>query len=102
MLRVVDELRSKGFVVAILSDQTNWLDELDARMPFYHAFDHVFNSYKIHKSKRDSSVFRDVCSALGLKPEEVLFIDDNEGNIARAREEGLKVVHFNDVVSFRV
>ncbi len=101
MLQVVDELRTKGLVIAMLSDQTNWLDELDERMPFSHAFDHVFNSYKIHKSKRDPSVFRDACSALGVKPEEVLFIDDSEGNIARARREGMKVIHFKDMVSFR-
>jgi putative hydrolase of the HAD superfamily len=102
MLQVVYELRSKGLVIAMLSDQTNWLDELDERMPFSHAFDHIFNSYKIHKSKRDPSVFRDACSALGLKPEEVLFIDDNDGNIARAKQEGLNVIHFKDMVSFRV
>ena len=102
MLQVVYELRSKGLVIAMLSDQTNWLDELDERMPFSHAFDHVFNSYKIHKSKRDPSVFRDACSALWLKPEEVLFIDDNDGNIARAKHEGLNVIHFKDMVSFRV
>lgn len=101
MLQVVNELRSKGFIVAMLSDQTNWLDEIDERMPFSHAFDHVFNSYKIRKSKRDPSVFRDVCAALGVEPEEVLFIDDSEGNIARAGHEGLKVIHFRDIVSFR-
>ncbi|MGO9379089.1 MAG: HAD-IA family hydrolase [Dissulfurispiraceae bacterium] len=100
MLKVVAEMRSKGFVIAMLSDQTNWLDEIDERIPFSHVFDHVFNSYKIHKSKRDPSLFRDVCSALGVKPEESLFIDDSEGNIARARSEGLEVIHFKSFVTF--
>jgi len=101
MLQVVDELKAKGFVVAILSDQTNWLEEINARMPFYHHFDHVFNSYAIHKSKRDPSVYTDTCSALGVKSAETLFIDDSEGNIRRARAEGLKIIHFQGVAAFK-
>jgi putative hydrolase of the HAD superfamily len=61
----------------------------------------VFNSYHIKKSKRDKSVFRDVCSKLGFKPHEVLFIDDNLGNIQRAQEEGLKTIHFKTVEYFK-
>jgi len=101
MLHVVDELKAKGYVVAILSDQTNWLDEINDRMPFCHHFDHVFNSYVIHKSKRDASVFGDVCSALGIKPGETLFIDDSDGNIQRARAEGLSAIHFSGTAAFK-
>ncbi len=100
MLQVVDELKAKGFVVAILSDQTNWLEEINVRMPFYQHFDHVFNSYTIHKSKRDPSVYKDTCSALGVEPRETLFIDDSESNIKRAHAEGLNVIHFRGVSSF--
>ena len=44
MLRLVKELRSRGYVVAILSDQTQWLDELDGRYNFFKDFHRVFNS----------------------------------------------------------
>ena len=101
MLQAVDELKANGFVVAILSDQTNWLDEINARMPFYQHFDHIYNSYLLHKSKRDPSVFRDLCAALGVGPGETLLIDDSEDNINRAQAEGLQVIHFRDRVSFR-
>jgi thioredoxin reductase (NADPH) len=101
MLQVVDELKATGFVVAILSDQTNWLDEINNQMPFYHHFNHVFNSYSTHKSKRDAAVFGDVCSALGVEPGETLFIDDSEGNIKRAEAEGLNVIHFSGAAAFK-
>jgi thioredoxin reductase (NADPH) len=101
MIQLAAELKAKGFVVAILSDQTNWLDEINARTRFYQHFDHIINSYVIHKSKRDSSVFRDLCATLDVGPGETLFIDDSEGNIARAQAEGLQVIHFRDRVSFR-
>ncbi|HTZ17290.1 MAG TPA: HAD-IA family hydrolase [Dissulfurispiraceae bacterium] len=101
VLRDVEALRAKGLIVAILSDQTNWLDEINEKMPFYNLFDYVFNSYAIHKSKQDPSVFRDICIAMGVEPGEVLFIDDSEGNIKRAADEGLKVIHFRDTASFK-
>jgi putative hydrolase of the HAD superfamily len=52
MMEVVEKMRSSGLIVAILSDQTNWLDELDQRTPFHHHFDYVFNSFHLKKTKR--------------------------------------------------
>jgi len=90
----------RGLTIGILSDQTDWLDEIDKRTPFYGHFDYVFNSYKMNKSKRDPSVFRDVCSIMGRIPSEVLFVDDNKGNIERATREGLKTIHFRSIKGF--
>ncbi|MBI5056551.1 MAG: HAD family phosphatase [Nitrospirae bacterium] len=100
MLRHVERIKSLGFITAILSDQTNWLDEIDQRTPFFYLFDHVYNSFHIKKSKREPSLFREVCSMLNVKPEEALFVDDNAGNIQRASAEGLKTIHFTGIESF--
>lgn len=100
MLRLVEKVRSAGCITAILSDQTDWLEEINLRKPFYHLFDHVFNSYRMRKSKRDPSVFDDVCKALVVAPDEALFIDDSAGNIQKAREKGMQTIHFRDVESF--
>ena len=101
IIKVVAKLKSLGFIVTILSDQTNWLDELNQRTPFYHHFDHIFNSFDLKKTKRDPSLFRDVCIQLGIQPEEVLFIDDNLENIERASNQGLRTIHFKDVSMFK-
>lgn len=93
----VKKLRSRGFITAILSDQTNWLDEINRKSPFFHHFDYVFNSFKLKKGKRDSSVFREVCSAIGLQPEETVFVDDNINNINRALQERLNAIQFINV-----
>ena len=100
MIDAVDRLRSRGFLVAMLSDQTNWLDELDRRTLLSRHFDKVFNSFKLHKSKRDSSVFRDVCNDLGVKTGETLFIDDNINHIRRAEGVGLHTIHFTSYDDF--
>jgi putative hydrolase of the HAD superfamily len=100
MLAWVDRLRGSGRFVAILSDQTNWLDEIDEQSELYGHFDAVFNSYHIHKSKRDASLFRDVCSSLAEAPAHVLFVDDNPRHIERASGAGLKTFLFTDRQDF--
>jgi putative hydrolase of the HAD superfamily len=93
----VDLLRSKGLIVAMLSDQTNWLDEINRQTALFQHFDRIFNSYHLHKSKRDASIFGDVCNALGVKPVETLFVDDNINHIKRAGGEGLQTIHFTGI-----
>jgi putative hydrolase of the HAD superfamily len=102
MTAVVEKIKSSDFIVAILSDQTNWLDELDQRTPFHHHFDYVFNSFHLKKTKRDPSIFRDVCTLLGVRPEEVLFVDDKLENVKRALSQGLRAIHFMGVSEFRI
>ncbi len=93
MLELVDELSASGKTVAILSDQTHWLDELDRRDGIYRHFDRVFNSYYLGKGKRDISLFRDVLEELGCRPSEAMFVDDSEDHVMRARSEGLHAIH---------
>ena len=100
MMGVVKKIKSSGLIVAILSDQTNWLDDLNQRTPFCQYFDHVFNSFYLKKTKRDPSLFKDICAKLGLKPEEVLLVDDSLDNIKRAESEGLRTIFFKGLSEF--
>jgi putative hydrolase of the HAD superfamily len=101
MIASVDLLRSTGLIIAMLSDQTNWLEEIDLDSGLFRHFDRVFNSYRTHKSKRDASVFREVCTELGVKTEETLFIDDNIDHIKRARAQGLQTIHFAGMAEYK-
>lgn len=94
VLALVEEVHAAGYVTGILSDQTDWLDVLEARNPFYQLFDYVFNSFKEGKGKRDATFFEDVCARMGLEPEEVLFVDDKLENIKRAEDKGLVGLRF--------
>lgn len=96
MLDLVRRLRKRVRTVAILSDQTNWLDELDFRHNFFREFNYVFNSYRLGTSKVDPQIFSDVAAEIGCAPSEMLFIDDNEGHVERARSRGLHAVLFVD------
>ncbi len=102
MMAVVEKIKSSGLIVAILSDQTNWLDELDQRTHFHHHFDYVFNSYHLKKTKRDPSIFKEICSLLGVRPKEVLFVDDNMENVKGASNQDLKAIHYKGAREFQM
>lgn len=96
VLDVVRRVRNSGVEVGILSDQTNWLDELDERGGFFREFHRVFNSYYMGKGKRDPTLFEDVSRDLGVSPERIVFIDDNRGHIERAAAVGFRGIHYRD------
>ena len=100
MLHLARRLLSMGMNVSILSDQTNWLDELDARDNFFSVYDHVFNSFHegFHKGQRE--FFDLALSTLGVRPANALFVDDQEVNIRTARAVGLDTVHATDDEAF--
>lgn len=100
MFETVKRLKVFGVRVGILSDQTNWLDELDARDNFFREFDYVFNSYHMGKSKKDPGHFTDIVRILKIENDKVLFIDDDPGNCERARQAGLRVIHYRDREQF--
>ena len=100
MKELVQQLREQGFVTGILSDQTDWLDELDDKYHFYEVFDHVFNSYYLGKGKHDQSIFSDIAEKLGLAPASILFVDDDAGNVLRAADMGFQTIRYIDQQSF--
>ncbi|MBN2108462.1 MAG: HAD family hydrolase, partial [Deltaproteobacteria bacterium] len=84
MIDAAERLRRSGIRVGILSDQTNWLDELDRRDGFFACFDPVFNSFHLHASKYRGDLFDAVAAQLGSPPESILLVDDNAANIDKA------------------
>lgn len=100
MLAAVRALKDQGLNPAILSDQTDWLDRLNHRQPFFQEFSRVFNSYHLGKTKREPSLFTDVLAALKVEPGQTFFVDDNPGHIERAAALGLKTHLFQNEALF--
>lgn len=94
MIELVERLKAARVRVGILSDQTDWLEELNRRHDFFRLFDPVFNSYYLGKSKVDASVFSEVAVRLQRAPEKILFVDDKEAHCERARQRGLNAIHY--------
>ncbi len=96
VLREADQVREGGFTLVLLSDQTDWLEEIDRNTGVLRHFDRVFNSFHLGRSKRDERIFPEVARLMGAKPGEILFIDDDPGNVERARSQGWHAVRFTD------
>jgi len=94
MIAAVRAAKRKGLLVALLSDQTDWLDCLEERDHFFCEFDHVFNSYYLGHGKKDPAVFELVVGKIGRKPANILFVDDHIGHVRRARLAGLEAWQF--------
>ncbi|MEN6375842.1 MAG: HAD family phosphatase [Smithella sp.] len=94
MIDLIKRIRDFDIRVGILSDQTNWLEEINTRDDFFRWFDYIFNSYQMGKGKREPSHFDDVLQKVSAEASKVLFIDDNPGNCERAWQKGWKVIHY--------
>lgn len=92
MLAALNHLRQRGYTLAMVSDQTNWLDELDQRHHFFPLFHRVFNSYHHGRSKREHRFFTEVLAELRCPPERAIFLDDDAGNVERARSVGISTI----------
>jgi epoxide hydrolase-like predicted phosphatase len=100
MLQLVSELRTRGVNTAILSDQVNWLDELDVRDNFFKYFDRVYNSFHVGLSKNDPAIFEELVQWVNCSPGSIVFIDDYLPHIKRARSRGLNTIHYTDRQNF--
>ena len=102
MIDKVKAIKQHGLRAAILSDQTDWLEQLDQRDHFLQEFDPVLNSFYLGKTKRDPETFREALQILGLDADQVMFIDDNSGHIERAAKLGLQTHLFTGEAGFNI
>jgi putative hydrolase of the HAD superfamily len=82
--------------VGLLTDQCNWLYELNDRDNLLSAFDAVVSSYEEGYTKNDWEIFRIACQRMDVLPEEALFFDDNAGNVSKARDFGMRAYLFEN------
>jgi putative hydrolase of the HAD superfamily len=100
MLQVVNDLKKRGIIVGILSDQSHWLDELNKRHGFFRLFHQVFNSFHLGLTKKDTAIFDHVLQRINVMPKNVLFIDDHLAHIERAQSKGIYAIFYTDKEKF--
>ncbi|GFM37777.1 HAD family hydrolase [Desulfovibrio psychrotolerans] len=100
MLRAAAQVRRSNLRTAILSDHTNWLEELDAVHGIFRHFDRVFNSFREGMTKRSADFFTHACAVMSVQPHHALFIDDNPSNTDRAATVGLNTITYTTYAEF--
>lgn len=100
MIELVRATRARGLQAAILSDQVNWLAELNEKHGFFAEFHKVFNSWDHGWTKSEPEFFHLALEAMAARPNEALLIDDAVTNVAVARRVGLSAILYEDRASF--
>ena len=91
MYELIRTVRAAGLRTALLSN--SWGGTEYPRADFPHLFDAVVISSECGMRKPEAEIFRHAADLLGLPPEQCVFIDDIEANIAAAQACGMTGVH---------
>ena len=86
----VVRLKEKGYKIYILSNYSEFLLKKHTDgASFWPCVDGKVVSYQIHKGKPDPEIYLHLLRTYGIRPEDSLFFDDREENIAAAGKLGI-------------
>jgi putative hydrolase of the HAD superfamily len=95
MTKLVRRVREAGLIAALATNQQSYRGAyMQATFGYEELFDHTFYSFELGVAKPDPAYFHAVVDALGIRPEEAVFVDDMRSNVLGAREAGLRGVLF--------
>jgi epoxide hydrolase-like predicted phosphatase len=98
MIHAVDALKASGLKVALLTN--NWFTD-DAQTKSLvlveaNKFDVVVESCRVGARKPERSIYEHVLAKLACQPNEAIFLDDLETNIAGAQAVGIETIHVHN------
>ncbi|HOJ58888.1 MAG TPA: HAD family phosphatase [bacterium] len=99
---LLDELRAAGYRLYVLSNIIREsYEDLRARLTFWDRFEGVVVSYALKTAKPEPAIYHYLLDHYHLNPNECLFIDDMEPNVAGALAVGIPAVRFHSVEDLR-
>lgn len=97
MLAWVARVQAWGMKTAILSNMgTDLLGHMRQNFRWLDAFDHHTWSCELKITKPDAAIYAHTVAALGVRPQQALFLDDRSENVEGARAAGLHAILFRD------
>jgi glucose-1-phosphatase len=106
-ISLIQQLRAKGYKILILSNtnsfHVNKINEIIAATTqqtmqnLTSLVDVAYYSYDMGLYKPNPQIYITVLQQENLIPEETLFLDDKEENLASAEQLGIKIIHIQDV-----
>jgi putative hydrolase of the HAD superfamily len=92
VVNLLKNLRTNGYVTAVLSDTFPYMAEITRERNGYNYFDKVYLSCEVGFVKPQKEFYELAVKDLAVLPDECIFIDDDEKNILPAEKLGMKVV----------
>lgn len=96
-LNCLEQAKQAGIRLAILSNELDLFygEDFRHKLPFMKDFEQVVDATYTHILKPDPNAYYAITEALGLQPEQCLFVDDQARNIEGARAVGMCTHHFD-------
>lgn len=96
IIDLIKEIKARGIKTAVLSNISVFETEAIDENGGYDMFDDLFLSCREKLYKPDTAFYSLAVGRLGVKPEECIFIDDQEKNLPPAQSIGMKTVLFEN------
>lgn len=90
---LIEKLK-KNYKIGMLSNQTNWADELNFKYNFFHHFDPLIISKNVGFKKPEQRIYEILIEKAKCKPEEIVFIDDSESHGDVPKKLGINFIHY--------
>lgn len=101
MVEWAASLQEGGIKTGILSNLGDAMEAgIFARFPWLTKFAHHTFSHRLGMAKPDVAIYRHAADGLGVTPNQILFIDDKDENIAAARAAGMIAVQYSGQNAF--
>ena len=95
IVRMIRALRHNGFNCCLATNQEpHRASYMSEQLGYRRLFDREFYSCRMGVAKPATAYFRSIVDELHLSPGSVLFLDDNEANVAAAKQTGLNAEQF--------
>jgi len=101
LVEIIKALKSKGYKIALLSNYGLELRDKLKNDGIYDLFDTIVVSAEVGCQKPDQEIFEILFTNLGVKPEEVVFIDDAPKSLEKADVIGYFPLLYKDNESFK-
>lgn len=97
VLKILNKLRDKGVKCYLASDNNKYRADLLMKGDLGKHFDGGFFSCNLGYTKDEKEFYQVIFKETGLKPEEIIFIDDEKENVQMAKSVGINSVLYQSV-----
>lgn len=97
LLKEIKETNKYKLLALSNVNSSHWKYILNKNWEFLEYFDDLVLSYEVHMTKPNPQLYGIAIYKAGVKPEEIIFIDDGFNNVRSAKELGIIGIHYKNV-----
>ncbi|WP_406317422.1 HAD family phosphatase [Streptosporangium sp. NBC_01639] len=96
LIEYVRELRSRCRTAILSNSFVGAREQEQTAYGFEDLVEQIIYSHEVGMSKPDPRIYALTCARLGVRPEEMVFLDDVDGFVAGARDAGIHAIHYQN------